>query len=120
MQVLYDCLVDWITHGESSLDVEKTVQPLLNAFFSSPWAFSAKVKEFIKQGIIQNDDLVYNTRNWIKSEEYIVQHIVEILDDPDRYEHEHCSRICSVLNLLYFELSHLQLTNQESFGELIK
>ena len=100
----YECLVDWITHGESSLDVEKTVQPLLNAFFSSPWAFSAKVKEFIKQGIIQNDDLVYNTRNWIKSEEYIVQHIVEILDDPDRYEHEHCSRICSVLNLLYDEL----------------
>ena len=100
----YDSLVDWITHNGTSLDIEKTVQPLLTAFFSSPWAFSAKLKEFIKQGLIQNEDLVFNTRNWVKSEEYIIQHIIEILDDPDKYAHEHCSRICSVLNLLYDEL----------------
>lgn len=100
----YDSLVDWIAHGSAELSIEETVQPLLNAFFSSPWAFNAKLKAFVKQGLIQNEDLVFNARSWVKAEDYIIEHIVEILDDPDEYACEHCSRLCSVLNLLYDEL----------------
>lgn len=100
----YDWLADWITHSEAELDIEKTVQPMLNAFFSSPWAFSAKVKEFVSRGLIQNEGIIFDAQNWLKSEEYIIEHIVDILDDPGEYAREHCSRLCSVLNLLYDEL----------------
>ncbi|MEG0758484.1 MAG: C-terminal helicase domain-containing protein, partial [Raoultibacter sp.] len=77
---------------------------MLNAFFSSPWAFSAKVKEFVSRGLIQNEGIIFDAQNWLKSEEYIIEHIVDILDDPGEYAREHCSRLCSVLNLLYDEL----------------
>ena len=100
----YDYLVDWITHEDAKIDIEQTVQPILNAFFSSPWAFNAKLNDFVKKGLIRNDDLIFSAQSWVKTEQFIVENIVTILDDPDEYAQEHCSRLCSVLNLLYDEL----------------
>lgn len=100
----YDMLVDWITHADSSIDVEKTIQPLLNAYFSSPWAFNARLKALIKKGVMKNEDLTAAAKYWVKSEDYMVEHMTEILDDPDEYKREHCSRIGSIMNLLYDEL----------------
>lgn len=100
----YDMLIEWITRTVTQLDIERTVQPLLNAFFSSPWAFYFKLKELAEKDVIRNDDLVFNAQNWVRSEDYIVEHIVDILDDPDEYSCEHCSRIGSIMNLLYDDL----------------
>lgn len=100
----YDLLIDWITHTAERQNSENAVQPLLNAFFSSPWAFAARLGTYVKRGTIQNDDLVSAAQNWRKSEEYIVENIIDVLDDPDGYTSEHCTRLCSILNLLYDEL----------------
>lgn len=100
----YEMLVDWITHDGARYTIEQTIQPLLNAFFSSPWAFNSILKQQTKKGVIQHEELVSNVKRWMKSEDYIIEHIVEVLDDPEKYRSEHCSRICTILNLLYDEL----------------
>lgn len=100
----YDLLVDWITGDGKQFPVESTVQMLLCSYFSSPWAFLEQMNILKKRGIVENEELLSTARKWVKDEKYIIEHIVEILDDPDEFENEHCSRICSVLNLLYDEL----------------
>lgn len=100
----YDLLIEWFMHHREKLGVESAIQPLLNAFFSSPWAFQHKITEYVTQGVLQNEELQFNAQMWVKTEDYIVEHIVDILDDPDEYAAEHNTRLCMILNLLYDEL----------------
>lgn len=102
--ICYDLLVEWVMHNSKNLDVESAIQPLLNAFFSSPWAFQNKITEYVTQGTLQNEELQFNAQMWVKTEDFIVEHIVDILDDPDAYAAEHNTRLCTILNLLYDEL----------------
>lgn len=100
----YDMLVHWVSHEGAHFDIEKTIRLLLSAFFSSPWAFSARLREFANQGILDNDELEFTANKWLNAENYIVENITDILDDPDQYTSECNSRIFLILNYLYDEL----------------
>lgn len=79
--LIYEDLAKWIMTGleEGRLKVETDIKPLLSSFFSSPWAFEEHIK---KCGFEEIDDKI---ENWIESEQYNIDHIVEILEDPDAY-----------------------------------
>lgn len=102
--VCYDILSDWIASNAASQDVEKTVQPLLNAFFSSPWAFDDMLQQMMRTRILNDNTLAENARNWLQQENYMIEHIQDIIDDPHKYEAEYCSRLVSIMNYLYDEV----------------
>lgn len=79
--LIYEDLAKWIMTGleEGRLKVETDIKPLLSSFFSSSWAFEEHIK---KCGFEEIDDKI---ENWIESEQYNIDHIVEILEDPDAY-----------------------------------
>lgn len=99
-QLTYNELADWIVKGleTKELNIENDVKPVLSSFFSSPWAFSEKVRT-----INASDTLLDNARKWLNNEKYIVDNIDDILNDPDAYEDCYSSRLVVVLNALFDE-----------------
>lgn len=99
-QLTYNELSDWVVKGLDSnvLDIERDVKPLLSRFFSSPWAFIKYVDE---RKMPQS--LVENTRKWLDNEQYNIEHINDVLNDPDEYEDSYSSRLVVVLNALFDE-----------------
>ncbi len=95
----YEDLTKWIMKGleVENIDVEKDIKPLLSTFFSSPWAFD----EVVNHNKI--DVLKSNVENWIESEQFNIDHIDEILDDPDSFSDCYASRLVVVLDALYDE-----------------
>lgn len=99
-QLTYNELADWIVKGleRANLDIEDNVRPLLSSFFSSPWAFLAHLS-----GFKTTDALEENARKWLDNEQYNIDHIAEILNDPDEYEECYSTRLVVVLNALFDE-----------------
>lgn len=82
----YQDLVTWITQQPiSEEEFEGVFRPLFGAFFSSPWAFEAKVKELENQHIVILEGLKENLRRWMIYEQDIADNIVDTLDVPDDY-----------------------------------
>lgn len=102
--VCYDTLSDWIVSNPTSLNIEKTIQPLLNAFFSSPWAFNDMLQQMIRAGIINDPVLAENAHNWLQQETYTVDHIQDVINDPYQFEADYCTRLVSIINYLYDEV----------------
>ena len=93
----YQDLVSWITEHETSEDkFEAIFKPLFGAFFSSPWAFSAAIKDVEVDNNVP-ESLLENLRRWTMYEQDIVDSIVDVLDNPDDYS----SRI--VKNMYYLD-----------------
>lgn len=100
--VCYELISEWVS--SAALDVDSVVRPILGTFFSSPWAFQAQINQLVQSGIKIDTNLISNAEKWVKTENHTLSIISDVLDDPDTYEPEYCSRIISVLNLLYDEL----------------
>lgn len=99
--VCYQLMSKWLT--DNVFDIETIVKPLLESFFSSPWAFTAQLVALKGKGISINNEIITEANQWLLSEEHILRHLPEILDDPDKYDTEYCTRIVTVLNLLFDE-----------------
>ncbi len=99
-QLTYNELADWIVKGleTGKLDVDKDIKPLLSSFFSSPWAFVSLLNDFKT-----TDALEENARKWLDNEQYNVEHIDDILNDPDSYEESYSTRLVVILNALFDE-----------------
>lgn len=102
--ICYEMLSNWITKAEGNIDIENIVRPLLSTFFSSPWAFCMQLLKLEKQGLFHNEELSANAKQWLMTENKLLSKINNILDDPDSYEAEYCTRIVSILNLLYDQM----------------
>lgn len=117
--LIYEDLAKWIMTGldEGRLQVEKDVESLLSAFFSSPWAF----EEYVKNCDLE--EISGKVENWVESEQYNIDNIVEILDDPDAYAECYASRLVVVLNALfdeYYDKKVVLFTNYEETFEAYK
>lgn len=99
--VCYQLMSKWL--ADNIFDVETIVKPLLESFFSSPWAFTAQLASLKGKNISINNEIITEANQWLLSEEHILRHLPEILDDPDMYDAEYCTRIVTVLNLLFDE-----------------
>lgn len=120
-QLSYNGFSNWIMKGLESgvLDIESDIKPLLSSFFSSPWAF-------YKRAISSNMDesILDNIRRWLESEQFNVEHINDILEDPDGYSDSYASRLVVVMNVLYddfYDQKIVLFTNYaETFDEYRK
>jgi len=54
-------------------------------------------------GGLQLEEIGGKVENWLESEQYNIDHIVEILDDPDEYAECYASRLVVVINALFDE-----------------
>ena len=99
-QLTYEGLSDWIINGleQKKLDVESDVRPVLSRFFSSPWAFNKCVDE--KKMPLE---LIENARKWLNNEQYNLDNIKAVLNDPDTYEDCYSTRLVVILNALFDE-----------------
>ncbi len=99
-QLTYNELADWIVNGleTGELDIEKDVKLILSSFFSSPWAFWERIKDKKVP-----ESLFSKAKKWIDNEQYNVEHIDVILDDPDEYEDCYSTRLVVILNALFDE-----------------
>lgn len=97
-QLSYNGFANWIIKGLESgiLDVELDIKPLLSRFFSSPWAFYKQAKSSK-----MDESILDNIRKWLESEQFNVDHINDILDDPDKFADSYASRLVVVINALY-------------------
>ena len=97
-QLSYNGFANWIIKGLESgiLDVEVDIKPLLSRFFSSPWAFYKQAKSSK-----MDESILDNIRKWLESEQFNVDHINDILDDPDKFADSYASRLVVVINALY-------------------
>lgn len=99
----YEQLSEWIRRNSAAIDVFDTVRPLLGAFFSSPWAFFAQASK-VKGADSDFKQILETAQMWMKNEKYYLQHIREIIDDPDSIPEAHGTRLVTVLTFLYDEL----------------
>ena len=78
------------------------IRPLLQSFFSSSKAFYHVVKQKAEVYDLP-EEFMSMAATWVKYEEYIVDNIADILDDPDAYDEYYSCRMVSVLNYVYEE-----------------
>lgn len=102
----YELLSNWILEKtkEGSQSVEKEVRPLLSAFFSSPWAFEDEIHLTEKRGVRLDKELLINAERWKSFEKDIIEHVVDVIDDPDKYADYYSTRLITVLNAIYDDL----------------
>lgn len=94
----YDALSTWIIKGmeNETIDVEEDVKPLLLSFFSSASAFYKRIKDYDV-----DQELMDNAKRWCDAERFSVDHINDILDDPDSFTDSHESRVVTVITALH-------------------
>lgn len=107
----YEQFSNWIMNEvkEKGDLVEQEIKPLLNAFFSSPWAFSDELTNAKKKGLQFNPKLITNVEHWKSFEQNIIEHVTDIIDDPIKYVDYYSTRLITVLNAVYDELYDQQI-----------
>lgn len=102
----YELLSNWILEKtkEDRDCVERDICPLLSAFFSSPWAFKDELHAIERRGIHLDRELLTNAERWMSFEKDIIEHVVDMIDDPIKYDDYYSTRLITVLNTIYDEL----------------
>ena len=102
----YELLSNWILMKvkEDSKSVERDIRPLLCAFFSSPWAFNDELHLLKKSGVHLDQELLANSERWMSFEKNIIEHVVDVIDDPIKYDEYYSTRLVTILNLVYDDI----------------
>lgn len=90
----YEAIVDWVTGGQVSL--EEFVQhyiPLLEAFFSSSWAFSKELLVQKQRGLVICEEVERFARAWEQEESRLLQNMETVLAEPYDYSNRLVSAI---------------------------
>lgn len=93
----YRTLMEWIMSIQDEVDNEKIITkigPVIEAFFSSPWAYKAMLDRISFENEIPSS-VRMSAERWIVDEDEAIANIADLLDDVD----EHPSRL---IKLLYF------------------
>ena len=102
--LIYSLLIEYIENNveKTEKNIHDVIKPLFSAFFSSSKAFLNVAKKILDD-CDETSEIIYNAERWYDHEIYIVEHIKEILDDPDMYESLYSTRIVQVCNSIYDE-----------------
>lgn len=99
----YRTLKEWIVQNQDKFDemqVEKEIQPVLEAFFSSPWAYKARLEEIYGNSKSIPESVLKSADRWVEDEDEAIQNIVDILDEIEK----HPSRLVKLFNFIETEL----------------
>lgn len=99
----YRTLKEWIIQNQENIDsykIENEIQPLLEAFFSSPWAYRARLNEVYEDYATVPENVWKSAVRWVEDEEEILQDISNILDDTE----SHPSRLVKIVSYIETKL----------------
>lgn len=98
----YRNLIEWIVSVQDELDETRVIlqiEPILEAFFSSPWAYENVIRELSK--IIEfPDNVIKSASRWVEDENSVIDNLADALDDIDL----HPSRMMKLINYIDTEL----------------
>ncbi len=93
----YEAIVDWVTgHKMKAEEFSQYYIPLLEAFFSSSWAFFEELQNQKRQGLIISDDVEKFAREWKNEEDKLLRNIEKVLSEPYNYS----DRIVSTIDYI--------------------
>lgn len=99
----YRILKEWILQHQDEFDerkIEKDIQPVLEAFFSSPWAYRARLGERFGDCDSITEDVWRSAERWIEDEEEAIENMANVLDEVEN----HPSRLVKLVNYIETEL----------------
>lgn len=93
----YDAMVDWIVNQNLTPEQFKAIYiPLLEALFSSSWAFMDALLEVEKKGVAISEEVEIQLKGWIEYEQQIIDNLDDVLAEPYNYS----SRMLGVIDFL--------------------
>lgn len=99
----YRTLKEWIVQNQGeikSAEIEREIRPVLEAFFSSPWAYRARLKEIYRNNTSIPENVWKSADRWVEDENEILQSMTEALDDAE----SHPSRLIKIISYIETEL----------------
>ena len=99
----YRTLKEWIIQNQDNIDatqIEREIQPVLEAFFSSPWAYRARLKEVYGNNPDIPENVWKSADRWVEDEDETLENMIDILDDIE----SHPSRLVKLINYIETEL----------------
>ena len=121
--LFYECdahreLNSWIVSMKEELDDEKVinlVKPLLEAFYSSPWAYVAKLNQLKTENCDIPESVIKAANLWLNDEESILENLPDALCEIEK----HPSRMLNIINYidlnLYGKKAVLFTNNENTF-----
>lgn len=95
----YRTLKEWIVKNQGNIEaaqIEREIQPVLEAFFSSSWAYKARLKEIYGENPSVPENVWKSADRWVEDEDGILQNMTEILDDVEA----HPSRLVNIVSYI--------------------
>ncbi len=99
----YRTLKEWIVLHQNEFDdisVINEIKPLLEAFFSSPWAYLERLKQIYGKKKDLPDNIWKTAERWVEEEESVIENMADTLDDVEA----HPSRLVKIVNYIDTEL----------------
>lgn len=98
----YEAIVDWIVNQNlEAVEFEKHYIPLLTAFFSSSWAFQGEMSKQKNAGLIIDEQVENNAKEWLEAENKMLEDLDSVLAEPYNYS----SRIINIIDFIDQEIS---------------
>ena len=98
----YRTLKEWIVQNQDEItvsEIEQEIQPILEAFFSSPWAYKARLSEVWNNASIP-ENVLKSAERWVEDENEILHNMTDALDDVEA----HPSRLVKIISYIETEL----------------
>ena len=99
----YRTLTEWIVAQQSKLGYKRItseIQPLLEAFFSSPWAYVARLETAKTHDNSIPEDVFKSAQRWLEDEDEVYQDLANAMDDVNG----HPSRLLKLIDYIDTEL----------------
>lgn len=99
----YRTLMEWIISIQDELDNERIIteiEPMLEAFFSSPWAYKARLENIYGEKKVLPESVIKSADRWLEDENEVIINLANVLDDVDL----HPSRLVKLVNYIDTEL----------------
>lgn len=110
----YEAFVDWVTGQElAAWEFTKYYIPLIEAFFSSPWAFLAELKRQKSIGLEVSEIVQAQAVEWLREEDEIIGNIEAVLGEPYNYS----NRIVSTVDYIDQETNDKKVVIFTNYAE---
>lgn len=111
---IYQELISIIENDDLDDDtINKEYIPLLSAYFSSARAFNKALNSSTYERIKENDELFEYSLKWKNEEQYAVQELEDLMNNPDDFKH----RFLVILDYIDQELYNDKIVIFTSFAE---
>lgn len=90
----YEAIVEWVTGQElTSEEFSKYYIPLIEAFFSSSWAFLAEMNKQKTLGLVISESVEAKAIEWLREEDEIISKIDTVLNEPYNFSNRIVSTV---------------------------